>query len=55
LIGRIEFILAFLVPMILEGVVFLFTRRNNRDKLPPGSYLVETAPNLAEEKAPGTT
>ena len=55
MIGRIEFILAFLVPMILEGVVFLFTRRNNRDKLPPGSYLVETAPNLAEEKAPGTT
>ena len=30
-------------------------RRNKGDTLPPGSYLVETTPNLAEEKAPGTT
>ena len=55
MIGRIEFLLAFLVPMILEGAVMLYTRRKNRDKLPPGSYLVETAPNLAEEETPGTT
>lgn len=54
MIGRIEFLLAFLVPMILEGAVFLYTRRNKGDTLPPGSYLVETTPNLAEEKAPGT-
>jgi len=44
-----------LVPMILEGAVLLYTRRNSRDKLPPGSYLGEVTPNLAEEKAPGTT
>jgi protein-S-isoprenylcysteine O-methyltransferase Ste14 len=55
LIGRIEFLLAILVPLILEGVIILSTRRNNRDTLPPGSYLVETTPSLTEEKAPGTT
>jgi protein-S-isoprenylcysteine O-methyltransferase Ste14 len=54
LISRIEFLLAMLVPMILEAAVLFYTRRNNRDKLPPGSYLVETTPNLTEEKAPGT-
>jgi protein-S-isoprenylcysteine O-methyltransferase Ste14 len=41
--------------MILEGIVILSTRRNNSDKLPPGSYVVETIPNLTEEKALGTT
>ena len=55
MIGRIEFLLAMLVPMIVEGIIALFTRRNNKDKLPPGSYLVETTPNFTEEKAPGTT
>ena len=55
MIGRIEFLLAILVPLILEGVVILSNRRNNGDALPPGSYLVETPPNLTEEKAPGTT
>jgi hypothetical protein len=53
LIGRIEFLLAILVPLILEGVVILYTRRKNKGKLPPGSYLVETSHSLAEEKAPG--
>jgi len=41
--------------LILEGVVILYARRKNRDKLPLGSYLIETTPNLTEEKAPGTT
>lgn len=54
MIGRIEFLLAILVPMILEGVIIFYTRRNNRDKMPPGSFLVEATPNLTEEKAPGT-
>ena len=54
MIGRIEFLLAILLPMILEGVVILYTRRNNRDKMPPGSYIVETTANLIDKKAPGT-
>ena len=54
MIGRIEFLLAILVPMVLEGAVIIYTRRNNRGTLPPGSYLVETTPNF-DEKAPGTT
>lgn len=54
MIGRIEFLVAILIPLILEGVVIFFSRRYNRDKLPPGSYLIETPLNLIEEKASGT-
>jgi len=55
LIGRIEFLIAILVPMILESAAKFYTRRNKGDKLPPGSYLSETTPNVSDEKAPGTT
>lgn len=55
MIGRIEFLFAILVPMILEGMVILYTRRKNRNTLPPGSYLVESISDSTKEKAPGTT
>ena len=55
LLSRVEFLLAILGPMILEGAVILYTRWNNTDKLPPGSHLSETTLNITDEKAPGTT
>jgi protein-S-isoprenylcysteine O-methyltransferase Ste14 len=55
MICSFEFILAILIPMILMGIVSIYARRKNKDKLPPGSYVIDTPLDSIEEKAPGTT
>lgn len=55
MISKPEFLLAILIPMIIEGIIIIFARNRNAKTLPPGSYTIETPPNSMEEHAPGTS
>jgi protein-S-isoprenylcysteine O-methyltransferase Ste14 len=54
MLGRFELLFSLLVPWIVAGVVYPLLRRRNVRRLPPGSYVSESAKTRIEEKAPGT-
>lgn len=54
MLGRFELLFSLLVPWIIAGVVYPLLRRRKRRKLPPGSYVSESAKASTGEKAPGT-
>jgi protein-S-isoprenylcysteine O-methyltransferase Ste14 len=54
MIGRFEFILAILIPAVLEGTVIALARRRNAKRLPPGSHVAESNDRKNGAKAPGT-
>jgi protein-S-isoprenylcysteine O-methyltransferase Ste14 len=54
MMDRFEFILAILIPMILQGIVIMIARRRNARRLPSGSYITRSQDAKVETKAPGS-
>jgi hypothetical protein len=54
MLGRLELLTAFLVPLIIGALVNILLRRRNAKRLPPGSRALRTRATRIREKAPGT-
>jgi protein-S-isoprenylcysteine O-methyltransferase Ste14 len=54
MIDRFVFILAILVPMVLQGIVIALARKRNAKRLPPGSYVTKSHGAKTETKPPGS-
>jgi protein-S-isoprenylcysteine O-methyltransferase Ste14 len=54
MIDRFVFIIAILVPMIVQGIVIALARKRNANRLPPGSHVMKSHGAKTEAKPPGS-